>query len=841
MYVYARFASVRPAVSLSLPHLCERHVACMSRAVEEVAESVLTKNNTSLTSFGGGYTTRSTFYTTQGSERDARRTKEAEDITIQEDKTDTTNNPLQASHYYADNAACGGEAIHLCVSSMRAESGEPGTQDGRARDSTSSRPLQTPEAARDSRIAEVLRRVSGQGTRTFEASTPYSTLSSPPEHAHGARGSSASQETGQEKKRTDSIFPSERAPADAVEEEKEVRFEEELRVVADRDRSPAHATQREAAEQRVSEARQRDKIAEDAGRAVAERIALAHSMAAEFHKTHAGEGVLHVAAHAAVIGLDPVEAVGCVIRGASDLPHSKLAYRALEIAGRQRGVPFAQSWLRAVDEFTEEQAAEAMQARLRQVQWQQAQAVDTYLREQSGSHLLSPAGGASVFKHQLPVTLEQVPDAHSTPKYMYSTGLSGAHGGIPASVFNASCGDSATRDAATQGLAGDGRFSRGSPQMPSFTAPSTCVSSPFTTSRTPLSPASGSPSAFPAVLLQLCIDKGWNDEELRTEPTWFAKTPLNSIDNALTLRDGLHSYEALVIRALRKAQQALQWKWPAGKGLLDNCSTQRISLLLNEEVTSSTALAGTVKSRNTLVYLRMRAPIREILADGRLYQLLMGESVQDAANHVLYILLEACRAVTSLASVVDRCRTYVTDALADVGIEKVLDLIDAEFLRATDRETRAVFERSVWEVGSTPKEMLVRLTRLGCEMGHSDATIFARWQEAIKSARDEEGSGVRPGEQYYVNRVIRRFTNPRYRFQTTWQLEADLDDDNDMKEPLRAREDSTQDADAIQDNTLGDKGAAVLVKTALTEQRIAALERQMSKFEQALMDPDDPE
>ena len=714
-----------------------------------------------------------------------------QDITIQEDRTDTTNNPLQASHYYADNAACGGEAIHLCVSSMRAESGEPGTQDGRARDSTSSRPLQTPEAARDSRIAEVLRRVSGQGTRTFEASTPYSTLSSPPEHAHGARGSSASQETGQEKKRTDSIFPSERAPADAVEEEKEVRFEEELRVVADRDRSPAHATQREAAEQRVSEARQRDKIAEDAGRAVAERIALAHSMAAEFHKTHAGEGVLHVAAHAAVIGLDPVEAVGCVIRGASDLPHSRLARRALEIAGRQRGVPFAQSWLRAVDEFTEEQAAEAMQARLRQVQWQQAQAVDTHLREQSGSHLLSPAGGASVFKHQLPVTLEQVPDAHSTPKYMYSTGLSGAHGGIPASAFNASCGDSATRDAATQGLAGGGRFSRGSPQMPSFTAPSTCVSSPFTTSRTPLSPASGSPSAFPAVLLQLCIDKGWNDEELRTEPTWFAKTPLNSIDNALTLRDGLHSYEALVIRALRKAQQALQWEWPAGKGLLDNCSAQRISLLLNEEVTSSTALAGTVKSRNTLVYLRMRAPIREILADGRLYQLLMGESVQDAANHVLYILLEACRAVTSLASVVDRCRTYVTDALADVGIEKVLDLIDAEFLRATDRETRAVFERSVWEVGSTPKEMLVRLTRLGCEMGHSDTTIFARWQEAIKSARDEEGSGVRPGEQYYVNRVIRRFTNPRYRFQTTRQLEADLDDDNDMKEPLRAREDST--------------------------------------------------
>ena len=841
MYVYALFASVRPAVSLSLPHLCERHVACMSRAVEEVAESVLTKNNTSLTSFGGGYTTRSTFYTTQGSERDARRTKEAEDITIQEDKTDTTNNPLQASHYYADNAACGGEAIHLCVSSMHAESGEPGTQDGRARDSTSSRPLQTPEAARDSRIAEVLRRVSGQGTRTFEASTPYSTLSSPPEHAHGARGSSASQETGQEKKRTDSIFPSERAPADAVEEEKEVRFEEELRVVADRDRSPAHATQREAAEQRVSEARQRDKIAEDAGRAVAERIALAHSMAAEFHKTHAGEGVLHVAAHAAVIGLDPVEAVGCVIRGASDLPHSRLARRALEIAGRQRGVPFAQSWLRAVDEFTEEQAAEAMQARLRQVQWQQAQMVDTHLREQSGSHLLSPAGGASVFKHQLPVTLEQVPDAHSTPKYMYSTGLSGAHGGIPASVFNASCGDSATRDAATQGLAGGGRFSSGSPQMPSFTAPSTCVSSPFTTSRTPLSPASGSPSAFPAVLLQLCIDKGWNDEELRTEPTWFAKTPLNSIDNALTLRDGLHSYEALVIRALRKAQQALQWEWPAGKGLLDNCSAQRISLLLNEEVTSSTALAGTVKSRNTLVYLRMRAPIREILADGRLYQLLMGESVQDAANHVLYILLEACRAVTSLASVVDRCRTYVTDALADVGIEKVLDLIDAEFLRATDRETRAVFERSVWEVGSTPKEMLVRLTRLGCELGHSDATIFARWQEAIKSARDEEGSGVRPGEQYYVNRVIRRFTNPRYRFQTARQLEADLDDDNDMKEPLRAREDSTQDADAIQDNTLGDKGAAVLVKTALTEQRIAALERQMSKFEQALMDPDDPE
>ena len=237
----------------------------------------------------------------------------------------------------------------------------------------------------------------------------------------------------------------------------------------------------------------------------------------------------------------------------------------------------------------------------------------------------------------------------------------------------------------------------------------------------------------------------------------------------------------------------------------------------------------------------MRAPIREILADGRLYQLLMGESVQDAANHVLYILLEACRAVTSLASVVDRCRTYVTDALADVGIEKVLDLVDAEFLRATDRETRAVFERSVWEVGSTPKEMLVRLTRLGCELGHSDATIFARWQEAIKSARDEEGSGVRPGEQYYVNRVIRRFTNPRYRFQTTWQLEADLDDDNDMKEPLRAREDITPHADESQGNTLGDKGAAVLVKTALTEQRIAALERQMSKFEQALMDPDDPE
>ena len=841
MYVYARYASVRPAVSLSLPHLCERHVACMSRAGEEVAESVLPKNNTSLTSFGGGYTTRSTFYTTQEVSAMLDERERQQDITIQEDMTDTTNNPLQASHYYADNAACGGEAIHLCVSSMRAESGEPGTQDGRARDSTSSRPLQTPEAARDSRIAEVLRRVSGQGTRTFEASTPYSTLSSQPEHAHGARGSSASQETGQEKKRTDSIFPSERAPADAVEEEKEVRFEEELRVVADRDRSPAHATQREAAEQRVSEARQRDKIAEDAGRAVAERIALAHSMAAEFHESHAGDGVLHVAAHAAVLGLDPVEAVGCVIRGASDLPHSRLARRALEIAGRQRGVPFAQSWLRAVDEFTEEQAAEAMQARLRQVQWQQAQAVDTHLREQSGSHLLFPAGGASVFKHQLPVTLEQVPDAHSTPKYMYSTGLSGAHGGIPASAFNASCGDSATRDAATQGLAGGGRFSSGSPQMPSFTAPSTCVSSPFTTSRTPLSPASGSPSAFPAVLLQLCIDKGWNDEELRTEPTWFAKTPLNSIDNALTLRDGLHSYEALVIRALRKAQQALQWEWPAGKGLLDNCSAQRISLLLNEEVTSSTALAGTVKSRNTLVYLRMRAPIREILADGRLYQLLMGESVQDAANHVLYILLEACRAVTSLASVVDRCRTYVTDALADVGIEKVLDLVDAEFLRATDRETRAVFERSVWEVGSTPKEMLVRLTRLGCELGHSDATIFARWQEAIKSARDEEGSGVRPGEQYYVNRVIRRFTNPRYRFQTTRQLEADLDDDNDMKEPLRAREDSTQDADAIQDNTLGDKGAAVLVKTALTEQRIAALERQMSKFEQALMDPDDPE
>ena len=790
---------------------------------------------------------------------------------------------------------------------MRAESGEPGTQDGRARDSTSSRPLQTPEAARDSRIAEVLRRVSGQGTRTFEASTPYSTLSSPPEHAHGARGSSVSQETRQEKKQIDSTFPSARAPADAVEEEEkaavlrrragqdahtfelrtptdgtlsgrpehahgargasasreaeqdkrhvqserapvfekeDVPFEEELQDRVAADRIPVHATQRETEEARVLVRKQTEqKIAEDAGRAVAERIALAHSMAAEFHKTHAGEGVLHVAAHAAVIGLDPVEAVGCVIRGASDLPHSRLARRALEIAGRQRGVPFAQSWLRAVDEFTEEQAAEAMQARLRQVQWQQAQAVDTHLREQSGSHLLSPAGGASVFKHQLPVTLHQVPDAHLTPNYMYSTGtrLSGAHGGIPASVFNASCGDSATRDAATQGLAGGGRFSRGSPQMPSFTAPSTCVSSPFTTSRTPLSPASGSPSAFPAVLLQLCIDKGWNDEELRTEPTWFAKTPLNSIDNALTLRDGLHSYEALVIRALRKAQQALQWEWPAGKGLLDNCSAQRISLLLNEEVTSSTALAGTVKSRNTLVYLRMRAPIREILADGRLYQLLMGESVQDAANHVLYILLEACRAVTSLASVVDRCRTYVTDALADVGIEKVLDLVDAEFLRATDRETRAVFERSVWEVGSTPKEMLVRLTRLGCEMGHSDATIFARWQEAIKSARDEEGSGVRPGEQYYVNRVIRRFTNPRYRFQTARQLEADLDDDNDMKEPLRAREDSTQDADAIQDNTLGDKGAAVLVKTALTEQRIAALERQMSKFEQALMDPDDPE
>ena len=295
-----------------------------------------------------------------------------------------------------------------------------------------------------------------------------------------------------------------------------------------------------------------------------------------------------------------------------------------------------------------------------------------------------------------------------------------------------------------------------------------------------------SANSVPRVLAALCEEKGWYLAELLGEPIWFNKPPPNSTDNALVLRGRLHSYEKLVVRILRKAQQAVQWR--SGTGLIDTCNAQRLILLFTEDTNPATALSGTVKSRNTLIYLRVRAPIREILADGRLAQLLLGNDVQDAANQILFVLLEACRGVKSLSLIADRCRTYVADGLADTGIEKVLDLIDAEFLQATDRETRAAFEHSVWEVGLSPKEVLLRLARLGCELGYTDASVFTRWKEAIKAARDEEGVSMRPGEQDYVNRTVRRFLAARYRFQSLRQLEADLDDDPDMKGPLKARE-----------------------------------------------------
>ena len=70
--------------------------------------------------------------------------------------------------------------------------------------------------------------------------------------------------------------------------------------------------------------------------------------------------------------------------------------------------------------------------------------------------------------------------------------------------------------------------------------------------------------------------------------------------------------------------------------------------------------------------------------------------------------------------------------------------------------------------------------------------MFARWKEAVKAARDEEGSPARPGDQEYVNRVVTRFAGSQYKFTSTRQLEVDIDDDNRFKEPLRARDEAIQ-------------------------------------------------
>ena len=115
----------------------------MAEGAEGVAP-VLPKSITSFTSLDGDTTTRTTFYTTQGSEHDARRTKEAEDYSYTEEPAFSTSAPLLASLYATDNDACGRETIHSQVSSMRAELDEVGTRGGLTRETASSRQFQTP-------------------------------------------------------------------------------------------------------------------------------------------------------------------------------------------------------------------------------------------------------------------------------------------------------------------------------------------------------------------------------------------------------------------------------------------------------------------------------------------------------------------------------------------------------------------------------------------------------------------------------------------------------------------------------------------------------------------------
>jgi len=499
---------------------------------------------------------------------------------------------------------------------------------------------------------------------------------------------------------------------------------------------------------------------------VVERLTAAQALAEVFHESHPGNGLFFVAGRAATLGSDPLEAVKIVIASRPELPHSQLTSTALTRAA-QSNTTFEEAWLYTVEEFTK-------QSEIRR----RANTIDTEVSwsgvTDGGMTPRRTGGIQSQPQSEKRRTLSSgTAPCSITPETDAAKIAWQQRESIPGELFPDTMRATRKEEARAKALTRE---------------PTKLLTQPSSTGGALVT--LGNTCGLSADLVHFCEQQTWDVASLMEVPQWFNKAPPDFVDQTLIIREGTHTYTELATRVIRKAKQMILWQH-SGTGFVETCSVAALVALFKEE-SPETALTGTTKARRTLVYIRTRAPIRGLLAEGRLQQIIIrGESAQDAARYILVILIAACREA-ALTAVVDRCRTFVTDGRGDEGIEKVLDLIDTEFLQATARETRAAFEQAVWVVGTRPKEALLHLGRLGNELSLSEPAVYARWKEAIKAARDEEGLPARTGDQEYVNRVVSRFAGSQYIFTTTRQLEADIDEDNRFKEPLRAREEATQ-------------------------------------------------
>ena len=498
-----------------------------------------------------------------------------------------------------------------------------------------------------------------------------------------------------------------------------------------------------------------------AGMHTSVRIGLAMAKVQEFQATHSGNYATEFVANALEYGTDPVEAVELLEVAPRFIDYRAVVKRSLELCVHQGpggSISLKQAWAACLKDWMEKNFS-APQAT--QLEWKALPA----------QALLSGVG-------QLGLNVDRVePSANTIGEVRAARRLQQQERAEPTQTLP--CLRPAARDDAPNWeelqLEPLRTTNSGTPTAASV---SRGVSSthPTTVATEPVFPGD---ARLLASHVQHALERELNVKTLLDEPRWFAK-PLPKDALMADVTPPSVGWDELVNTWLRRSL-AHSHTSRHGSAFVNPCTEAAVAALLGvQQGTSSSRNTGGPSSqrvRDTIEYRSTRGQLLELLGEGRLHLLGLGDTLESADNKLLSVLLQACALVPSLGDVVDSCHGYARKRLSTDGVCRVLDHVDAALLKASEEELDEPFATASWEVGQKPLELLQKLDRLGSDLGKTEEQIYRRWRSALRHAVDEEGQAPRPGEQAYVLTVVDRFTNA-YVFKNLRALKSELEFSN---------------------------------------------------------------